>query len=265
VSAALHLVRMDLDGRALFTFARKQGLALHDTDLGYLVHAWQAAVFGDEAPAPFALGDDPRRPALRDEARSPADLRRLTVLGYSARDDAALRTHVDAFCLDPQARAACDWQTFASKPMPDVWVVGRRLGFVVRVCPVVRGSRGGGRRDEGAEVDAFLAACDGAAADAGLRREPVYREWLGRQFEARGARLVHAELSRFALARLARRNHGEGRRLVLTRPDATLLGEIEVTDPAQFRALLARGVGRHRAFGFGMLLLRPARSSTLGG
>jgi CRISPR system Cascade subunit CasE len=24
-----------------------------------------------------------------------------------------------------------------------------------------------------------------------------------------------------------------------------------------FRALLARGVGRHRAFGFGMLLLRP--------
>jgi len=30
-----------------------------------------------------------------------------------------------------------------------------------------------------------------------------------------------------------------------------------VRDPTGFAALLARGVGRHRAFGFGMLLLRP--------
>jgi CRISPR system Cascade subunit CasE len=31
-----------------------------------------------------------------------------------------------------------------------------------------------------------------------------------------------------------------------------------VADPAAFAQLLARGVGRHRAFGLGMLLLRPS-------
>jgi CRISPR system Cascade subunit CasE len=43
------------------------------------------------------------------------------------------------------------------------------------------------------------------------------------------------------------------------RPDATFRGTLRVDDPARFAAAaLARGVGRHRAFGFGMLLLRPA-------
>ncbi|MEE8524028.1 MAG: type I-E CRISPR-associated protein Cas6/Cse3/CasE [Thermoanaerobaculia bacterium] len=44
------------------------------------------------------------------------------------------------------------------------------------------------------------------------------------------------------------------------RPDALLTGTLEVTDPDAFATLLARGVGRHRAFGFGMLLLRPPGS-----
>ncbi|MEQ8964701.1 MAG: type I-E CRISPR-associated protein Cas6/Cse3/CasE [Azospirillaceae bacterium] len=41
-------------------------------------------------------------------------------------------------------------------------------------------------------------------------------------------------------------------------PDAVFEGVLRVDDPAAFAALLARGVGRHRAFGFGMLLLAPA-------
>jgi len=40
-------------------------------------------------------------------------------------------------------------------------------------------------------------------------------------------------------------------------PDVTFTGTLEVTDSAAFSALLARGLGRHRAFGFGMLLLAP--------
>ena len=34
-------------------------------------------------------------------------------------------------------------------------------------------------------------------------------------------------------------------------------GALTVTDPDAFAALLARGVGRHRAYGYGMILLRP--------
>jgi CRISPR system Cascade subunit CasE len=40
-------------------------------------------------------------------------------------------------------------------------------------------------------------------------------------------------------------------------PDAVMRGNLIVSDPAAFAQLLARGIGRHRAYGFGMLLLRP--------
>ena len=36
-----------------------------------------------------------------------------------------------------------------------------------------------------------------------------------------------------------------------------MTGTLTVTDPQAFAALLSGGVGRHAAFGFGMLLLSP--------
>jgi CRISPR system Cascade subunit CasE len=42
-------------------------------------------------------------------------------------------------------------------------------------------------------------------------------------------------------------------------PDAVFTGTLVVARPAEFMGLLARGIGRHRAFGYGMLLLRPPR------
>ena len=41
-------------------------------------------------------------------------------------------------------------------------------------------------------------------------------------------------------------------------PDVTVDGTLEIIEPEAFANLLIRGVGRHCAFGFGMLLLRPA-------
>ena len=43
-------------------------------------------------------------------------------------------------------------------------------------------------------------------------------------------------------------------------PDAVMRGILTITDAEAFFNLLTRGVGRHRAFGYGMLLLRPARA-----
>ena len=42
-------------------------------------------------------------------------------------------------------------------------------------------------------------------------------------------------------------------------PDAVLAGQLRVKNQQAFAQLLAHGIGRHRAFGFGLLLLRPAR------
>jgi CRISPR system Cascade subunit CasE len=51
---------------------------------------------------------------------------------------------------------------------------------------------------------------------------------------------------------------GKRRVHTITGPDAVFKGEIQVTDGEAFARLVTRGVGRHRAFGFGMLLLKPA-------
>jgi CRISPR system Cascade subunit CasE len=40
-------------------------------------------------------------------------------------------------------------------------------------------------------------------------------------------------------------------------PDAVLRGRLQIEDGNGFARLVARGIGRHRAFGFGMLLLMP--------
>ena len=75
-----------------------------------------------------------------------------------------------------------------------------------------------------------------------------------------GARLEEVRLVRFTQReRLFRQTQGAERKGArLERPDAVFRGTLVVEDAVGFRRLLERGVGRHRAFGFGMLLLRPA-------
>lgn len=266
MSAPLHLVRLALDPARLFDFEQRLHLPRSGgADLGYLVHCQLGTLFGDDAPAPFALeGElDPQRNA-----------RHVIVLGYSARDGAALRAHAQTFA-DPRAFEACDWSTFASKPMPAMFERGMRLGFATRIAPFVRTRTPGPTpqkvgvdgKPKAREVDAFLAACWRADAAAGtatrvpVDRELVYRDWLSHELARGGAStLERAQLVGFQRAPLVRRTQGEQRAAHrLERPDARMEGTLTVADPAAFHALLARGIGRHRAFGFGMLLLRPAR------
>ena len=85
-------------------------------------------------------------------------------------------------------------------------------------------------------------------------REAVYRDWLAvRLGSAATLDPATTTLQRFERSRVARLGGApEG-------PDATFQGELEVGDPDAFVQLLANGVGRHKAYGYGMLMLRPAR------
>ena len=145
--------------------------------------------------------------------------------------------------------------------MPAAWRNGRRLGFEVRTCPVVRGER---------ERDAYLIEVERAkaASETPISREEIYARWLTRLLERDGAaRVVTGSLSLvgFRRVRVLRQAHAQRpRRQSVERPDALMTGELEVGDSERFLHLLARGVGRHRTFGFGMLLLRPASSGAQG-
>jgi CRISPR system Cascade subunit CasE len=260
----LHLHQWVLDTRALLAFARTQGLLLREVDDGYVVHAALAALLGERAPRPFVIESalDP----IRRDADEGAPAR--VVLAYGDAPLDALEEHAA-----PAHRGLVRWDRSMSKRMPSL-EPGRTLGFVARVTPTVRSrapwpDRPGGGRGHAREVDAFLAAC-ARAPQASVDRAAVYRDWLARELSAeRGtaspAELVDFGLRRFERARLVRKEQvrkeqvGEPRkRHVVERPDAVVTGALRVNDAAAFRALLRRGVGRHRAFGFGMLLVRRA-------
>ena len=238
------MVSMVLDGQGLVRLGHRRGLPPTADDMGYLVHCLLGELFGDLAPAPFLV--------------RPQGGRGFPVLGYGSASASHMQEVAQATAV-PALWNACDWESLASKPMPDIWAAGAEYAFSTRVCPVVRMAKAGARHRRGAEVDAFLRRCWQVGDGVAVSREDVYGDWLRKDLGRHGAaELVNVGLTGFRRARLIRRGHGEGRRVshVSERPDATLDGRLRITDPAAFAALLARGVGRHRGFGFGMLLLR---------
>lgn len=248
----LHMVRLLLSAPRLAALAERRGLPSRQEDSGYLVHDQLAALFQEGAVQPFRV--------TREWARN------VEVLGYSALDETTLRERAETFAA-PEAYQGCDWSELAVKAMPRSLQTGRRLGFEVRACPVVRlaGPRRvtlkGGRAEtlgRGTELDAWLHRRFVAEeADEEATREAVYREWLGARLND-AAELEGARLTAFRRTRLVRKTHQSKRRAkLLERPDAILQGTLTVADEDRFLDLLTRGVGRHRAFGFGMILLRP--------
>jgi CRISPR system Cascade subunit CasE len=242
---SFYLYRILLDIPGLMSLGRNRRLPTQETDLGYLTHCALLELFGDDAPKPFAV---------------PRTLGRWAeVLGYGTQAPEHLREHAQTFAK-PQVYSLVRWEEWSHKPMPQRWPVGRQLGFDVRACPVVRKSKGiEGRCRAGAEVDAFLTACWEADEDTQVNREAVYQDWLAKQVQRRGgAVIVQSGLKAFQRQRLLRRAHDKKRRSkVLERPDALMSGVLEITDSESFARLLQTGLGRHRSFGFGMVLLRP--------
>src|SRR5690606_15891133 len=101
--STLHLLRIPIHVPQLLRFAMGHGITREDETLGYCLHAWLAALFGNQSPKPFRYFE-----------------RRGEVMAYARADAAALLEHAQAFA-SPQAWAALDPEGFASKPLPDTW------------------------------------------------------------------------------------------------------------------------------------------------
>jgi CRISPR system Cascade subunit CasE len=247
---------LSLDSAKLMRFAHMQGIPLgSDEDFGYATHAWLAASLGNLAPRPYRLFE-------RQDG--------LHLLGYGVHDTKSIREHAQLFA-EPIAAEVCNWPSVAGKALPGKWVEGRRLGFEVRVCPVSRGER---------ERDVFLASLERSEAHKSTppSRAEVYLEWLiqrmsaasepkGHYIDTEGAAHAPAvelltgqvSLVGFRRVRVLRRSEkrGKSKKGGIERPDAIFSGDLVVRDPEKFANLLKKGIGRHKAFGFGMLLLRP--------
>lgn len=248
-----HMIRADIDTRAFFRWAGSRGMVSRNAfDPGFAMHCLLTETFGDAAPKPFRII------IPRDRDRCPG-----TFYGYAAFDADELRAVAQTFACPLQSQIL-PASSIDSKAMPTSWQTGQSLGFEVLIRPVVRRSRRSERA--GKEQDIFQYHADPhhdtAPRPRGSmqrKREEVYRDWLSERLSGRGARLENAALRSFQRVRIVRKlraHASEG-------PDAVMQGAVTVTEPRQFADLIAHGIGRHRAYGYGMLLLRPARTAHL--
>lgn len=258
--SALHMISLPLDVRAFWQWSAIRGYA---ADEGRALHHLLTEAFGKGSTRPFRLMMAPRAHSA-------------TLYAYSQLDEETL-CQTARETGTPDVLKLADPGRLAVKAMPGNWRERRRLAFDVRIRPVRRlvkpleGWSRAGRRNElsgeplpqafrkGAEIDAFLVdrlrrfpegEPEGIISPT---REETYRTWLDErlrpaaELDPQCTRMV-----RFNRATAERQARIEG-------PDATLHGELTITDGAAFSKLLASGLGRHTAYGYGMLLLRPAR------
>ena len=251
----MYLIHAPIDMRAFSRWAGERGLLRRGAfDPDFALHILLSAMFGKRALQPFRLFWSERR-------------RGASLYAYADADQEMLQD-VAAAVAPPDCLTSLDPAALRSKRMPTVFASGRRLGFDLRVRPVRRlrrelhDSQTGRVVMQGREVDAFRLAImqrfpDGwrergtPAKQSGLSRTSVYGAWLAERL-AGAANLKECRLASFGRTRAVR---GDGRGP--EGPDATLQGMLTVDAPEAFARRLREGVGRHRAYGYGMLLLRP--------
>lgn len=248
-ATSLQMLRFLPDMAALARWVAATGQRALQDDTGYALHAVLRAALGELAPKPFALLERPGS---------------LQLIGYTRRSTQELdRALAQAEVGDPGAARALGLNQPANtliKPLPADWREGERMSFEVRVAPVVRT-----RQQYGSgypEIDA--AFHPDFVADAPGDREAAHRRWLAREIGRNGAAtLLSTRTVGFRLSPIARRYADvDGQRTSRPTqqgllPDLTVRGQLQVDDATAFTALLARGLGRHRSFGFGCLMLAP--------
>jgi CRISPR system Cascade subunit CasE len=254
-TTALQLLHTRPDPRRLAAWAARHGLMQHQGDLGYALHGLLRAVFGGLAPQPFHYVD--------------ADQGLLAYLRAGPEQVAQCVALADADAAAALGLVASPHSTgYSLRPFPTAWPAGHVLAFDVRVRPVLRTAQG--------ERDAFLCAVDAAgdpSARERLNRADIYAQWLRSQLAPReggagepwqgAVALLDVHMTRYQRLNVMRKTQSAddaaGRKQhVVAGPDVELSGHLQVVQPEGFAALLERGVGRHRAFGFGMLRLRRA-------
>lgn len=208
------------------------------------MHCLLAETFGEYAPKPFRLFGGTRREVTSG-----------VLYGYVSVDARQLIEAATTFA-DPLQAQVIPRESIQTKLMPDTWDPGRRLGFEVLVRPVIRRTRNAGR--PGAEVDVFKRMEEQVQEDSPTpSREDAYVRWLSTQLASHGgASLIECRLHSFRIQPVVRRRRGPAVR----GPSAVMRGKLTIGEGEAFSHVLGRGIGRHRSYGYGMLLVRPIRS-----
>ena len=237
----LFLLRLPVNLIALNRFSARRGFTQRGfLDEGLVLHHLLSETFGKGALQPFRLLPAP-------------GARQAALYAYSSTEMDRLKENAALFGM-PEIQEIIAVNELAGKAMPlHAFARGRRLGFDIRVRPVMRTRKNGAERDAyQLEAERAFPGQKGALAASGRTRTDVYLDWL----QARLGKAAQLEREASRLARFQRR-HVLRNGTRVEGPDALIHGVFTIQETEDFIHLLKHGVGRHRAYGYGMLLLRP--------
>ena len=240
----IHLARIGIDPQALRTYAAMTRTG--DDDGLYATHHALRKMFGDNAPQPFHAvlsGPEPHVVGYLDAKRAGL------LASTEGEGDVVLRRVFS--------------EPVRTREMPVVWEDGARLSFRLRGRPVVRYSdeaadlveKTTGWRPP-AEVDVVVAA----SRKTGTPADPseTCRAWLERRL-GDVASVETFVLKDYRQVSSRRSSHGPDGRILVPGPDATMAGILTVGNGEEFGRMLAKGIGRHCAFGYGMMMVSRTR------
>ena len=223
----LYMIRTKVDCRLLNEWMHDEQLEDQDTGMHHLL----GSTFGAIAPKTFRM-------------IGPREGRMAKLYGYTKTDAEELAAISEA-TADPLQRMIIDIDAMMSTPMSQKWKTGMTLGFDLRARPVRRE-----RTTTKKEIESDIYR----AGENTRGREETYAMWLKERLSRQEAS------SLLSVCVKHHRNTGATRRKLggkVYGPEVIFQGTLAVGDPEAFRAMLAQGIGRHKAYGYGMLLLKP--------
>ncbi len=226
---SLYMVSLPINLAALRKNAAIRG---YNGDEGLALHHFLSEAFGKSMLQPFRL-----------MAAHGANL-----YAYTSIDEKTLsETAKDV--ATPEILTVLSVDEIKQKTMPSDWPVGKKLGFELRTRPMRRLKETTGKFRKGAEVDAYLLHRTRHETDR-QSRASIYSEWLDNRvseaFSIENLRIK--SLTQTSIKRNSQQQLG---------PDIIYTGDLTINGAQNFQNKLVAGVGRHRAYGYGMLLLRP--------
>ena len=220
----MRILTLNLDEECVTEWAKSVNIPRHDS--GYLMHAYMRNLFQDDAPQPFVVSIGDRFASVEGVMPESADM--------------------SSFTTNPDVVAVHAKEV-------DLPRAGETVAFRVRLCPVMRNGSSG----KEVETDAFIVMLRRAeaAGQTQPKRMQVYRQWAAGRF-ADCLSVSKAYVERYEQIRPCRRGapgHVGAPAAIGWRPvmDVSIVGT--VTDAERFAHLARRGVGRHKAFGFGYI------------
>ena len=231
--SGIYLMRADINLPNMARWAAEE----RHSDPDRTAHCLLTESFGPEdAPRPFVIK------AREEDGRPSGTLLAYTKLTAEELRELAERHQrlVHSAVLNPEA--------IKTVRTPTQWEKGQTLEFDIRTKPTKRSSS---RQDggNGREQDFFL------ASSAESSRSETYCYWLAATMNRQGALSADPEamiVSQLSLRRTRRQNNSGWH----TGPDVTIIGTAKVINPELMEQAIAKGLGRHKGYGYGMLLLK---------